>query len=808
MTPANLALRIDQGATFCALLRLMQPNPVYKPITAIAATGPVRLTVEHGLPGDWPVWVEHVRQLPEANRAPLRQLPHMAQVVTTTQLDLPGINATGTRPEGGQLVYRPPLDLTDATAELRLYEKGAEVGTLPVTVNAGGWVDVELSAAETAALAWRSREYVLDVTLPNGDVLRAYTGIITVEVAGAAAGQVCHGVAIVGGDRGPAGLGVAAATVAENGHLILTLQDGTEIDAGVIDRPWGTIQGEITQQLDLMERLGLKVNQDAYDAFVLATNNALGDRYTKPESDGRYDAAGTASGAVGAHASALDPHPQYTTEAQAAASAPVQSVQGRQGDVVVTAADLNLENVDNTADADKPLSDAATAALALKLDAALKGADNGLAELDNDGKVPLSQIGDAVLGQLSYQGLWNASTNTPTLPATPAQKGDYYIASAAGTQFGLEFDVGDWLVSDGAAWGKVDNTDAVASVNGKKGVVTINKADVGLSAVDNTADADKPVSTAQATALAGKVGTSDPRLIDAREWTAATVGQPEAEAGAAQTRRAWTAQRVRQAVVAWWNSITSAFGRAFVASADAAAGRTALGLGTFATANYAAAPFVNVMPDSGRFAGQMNPLERNANAAFTETGFLSSYNGSVCTSAGKFIHDNSTYGGSQGPLTEIVDELIVATGRVGNGRRYGVEFFVGLFTAGTGTANGNAGTDAVVRYLLTVNYSRAIFGASSRSTFTAWLKVADGSAHIATPYYLNGDYVPAGTPLPAGFNHVRVIDSSPQGYDSAFPRISATASAKVYIGVPAFFTGIVDAGIHAAPLPTINELSA
>ncbi len=491
MTPANLALRIDQGATFRALLRLMQPNPVYKLITGIAPTGPVRLTVEHGLPGDWPVWVEHVRQLPEANRAPLRQLPHMAQVVTATELDLPGINATGTRPEGGQLVYRPPLDLTDATAELRLYEEGAEVGTLSVTVNAGGWVDVELSAAETANLAWRSREYVLDVTLPNGDVLRAYTGTITVEVAGAAAGQVCHGFAVVGGDRGPAGPGVAAATVAENGHLILTLQDGTEIDAGVIDRPWGTILGDITQQLDLMYQLGLKVDQSTYNTFVSQTNTALGDRYTKTESDGRYDAAGTASGAVGAHEAAPDPHPQYTTAAEAAAAAPVQSVQGRQGAVVITAADLSLENVDNTADADKPLSDAATAALALKLDTALKGASNGLAELDNNGKVPLSQINDAVLGQMSYQGLWDAGTNTPALPGAPTNQGDYYVTSAPGTQFGLTFATGDWLVANGAAWGKVDNTDAVSTVQGRTGNVVITKDDLDIEETYTLAEKNK-----------------------------------------------------------------------------------------------------------------------------------------------------------------------------------------------------------------------------------------------------------------------------------------------------------------------------
>ena len=50
----------------------------------------------------------------------------------------------------------------------------------------------------------------------------------------------------------------------------------------------------------------------------------------------------------------------------------------------------------------------------------------------------------------------------------------------------------------------------------------------------------------------GKVATSDARLTDAREWTATTVTQAEAEQGTATTRRAWTAQRVFQAVAAWW----------------------------------------------------------------------------------------------------------------------------------------------------------------------------------------------------------------------------------------------------------------
>lgn len=60
------------------------------------------------------------------------------------------------------------------------------------------------------------------------------------------------------------------------------------------------------------------------------------------------------------------------------------------------------------------------------------------------------------------------------------------------------------------------------------------------------------VGTASGTVAAG----DDSRLTDAREWTAATVDQAEAEAGTATTRRAWTAQRVAQAIAAWWSGLT------------------------------------------------------------------------------------------------------------------------------------------------------------------------------------------------------------------------------------------------------------
>lgn len=59
-------------------------------------------------------------------------------------------------------------------------------------------------------------------------------------------------------------------------------------------------------------------------------------------------------------------------------------------------------------------------------------------------------------------------------------------------------------------------------------------------------------------ALGDKVDTGDSRLTDPREWTGVTVEQSEAEAGTATTRRAWTAQRVRQAIAAFTQVFTPA----------------------------------------------------------------------------------------------------------------------------------------------------------------------------------------------------------------------------------------------------------
>ena len=159
------------------------------------------------------------------------------------------------------------------------------------------------------------------------------------------------------------------------------------------------------------------------------------------------------------------------------------------------------------------------------------GVPEGVATLGKDGKVPESQLPDSVLGNVKYQGVWDAVNNIPELVLNDFESiGHYYIAINKGSQFGYDFDPGDWVINSNGRWVKVDNVDSVKSVNGKIGIVElgiedipgledaldskttdedfnrhisdynnphkVTKDQVGLGNVDNTADKDKPVSDA------------------------------------------------------------------------------------------------------------------------------------------------------------------------------------------------------------------------------------------------------------------------------------------------------------------------
>lgn len=155
-------------------------------------------------------------------------------------------------------------------------------------------------------------------------------------------------------------------------------------------------------------------------------------------------------------------------------------------------------------------------ALGTKFDASQVGAAEGAASLDAGGKVPTNQLPDSIVGQVFYMGTWDASANLPALDPTPSKQGNYYVASAPGTFAGLEFVTGDWIISNGTEWERVNNSSPVRTVAGRKGDVVLQKADVGLDQADNTPDTDKPISTAQQAGLDSKANQT---ALDALEST-------------------------------------------------------------------------------------------------------------------------------------------------------------------------------------------------------------------------------------------------------------------------------------------------
>jgi len=115
-----------------------------------------------------------------------------------------------------------------------------------------------------------------------------------------------------------------------------------------------------------------------------------------------------------------------------------------------------------------------------------------------------------LLGTVTYKGTWSAATNTPTLlnPPSSITNGNYYVVSAAGTQFSLSFNIGDWIISNGSAWEKVDNTDAVSSVFGRMGAVVGVSTDYSSVGITATAVGASSPSTGAFTTLSSTSTTT------------------------------------------------------------------------------------------------------------------------------------------------------------------------------------------------------------------------------------------------------------------------------------------------------------
>ena len=82
----------------------------------------------------------------------------------------------------------------------------------------------------------------------------------------------------------------------------------------------------------------------------------------------------------------------------------------------------------------------------------------------------------SVAGGLSYQGTWNASTNTPTLTSSTGTNGYYYVVATAGSTNldGItSWSIGDWLLFNGTVWQKIDQSETLQTVTSTDTSVTV-----------------------------------------------------------------------------------------------------------------------------------------------------------------------------------------------------------------------------------------------------------------------------------------------------------------------------------------------
>ena len=221
-------------------------------------------------------------------------------------------------------------------------------------------------------------------------------------------------------------------------------------------------------------------------------------------------------------------------------------------DITLTKADVGLGSVDNTSDANKPISTATQQALDAKADASAltaeastrQQADNAL-QADIDTKQAIVTGGATTIlsaNLTANRALISSSAGKVVVSAVTATELAYLDGVTSGIQAQLNGkvprawptgDAGKFLAiaSDGQVeaiassvevsfadikGNATDNSSLASALNGKvptsrtvngkalSANITLDKDDVGLGNVDNTSDANKPISTATQTALNAK----------------------------------------------------------------------------------------------------------------------------------------------------------------------------------------------------------------------------------------------------------------------------------------------------------------
>lgn len=190
-------ITIRKGSTFSLPVMWASQQVTRKPITAISLTsGAPRIEATgHGLPNGWQSWVTRAKGMTQINAENTPPRDSDMRIGTKISSDIVEFNDISPVDDngkewpaytgGGFLEYNTPVDITGYTADLTIKDKiggtvlaSTKVSLAPLniitaTVDAANYViNLEISAAATAALLWKKGLADLEMTSPTGKVTK------------------------------------------------------------------------------------------------------------------------------------------------------------------------------------------------------------------------------------------------------------------------------------------------------------------------------------------------------------------------------------------------------------------------------------------------------------------------------------------------------------------------------------------------------------------------------------------------------------------------------------------------------------
>jgi hypothetical protein len=207
------------------------------------------------------------------------------------------------------------------------------------------------------------------------------------------------------------------------------------------------------------------------------------------------------------------------------------------GTAAKATADANGNNIANTYATKNALSSeesARKAADALLIPLSQKGAAGGVATLDDGGKVPAAQLPSYVDDILEFDTLseFPESGESGKMYTALDTNKTYRWSGTTYTEISKSLALGE---TSSTAYRGDRGKAAYDHISNKSNPHGVTKSQVGLGNVDNTSDANKPISTAQQTALDGKVDKVSGKGLSTNDFTNTYKSNVDANTSARHT---------------------------------------------------------------------------------------------------------------------------------------------------------------------------------------------------------------------------------------------------------------------------------